>query len=69
MAHEEGSRYDRSMSQEPPSEEALKNPQRTCSGCSQPIPSMSKLAIQQDGIDLCLQCQIRAAQITKGLRH
>jgi predicted CXXCH cytochrome family protein len=51
------------------SEEASKDGQRICSACGQPIPSASKLAIQQDGKDLCLQCQIRAAQITKGLRH
>jgi hypothetical protein len=30
---------------------------------------MAKLATQEDGKDLCLQCQIRQAQITKGLRH
>ena len=30
---------------------------------------MSKLATQQEGKDLCLACQIRLAQIEKGLRH
>ena len=30
---------------------------------------MSKLASRQDGKDLCLACQIRLAQIEKGLRH
>jgi len=33
---------------------------------------MSKLATRQDGPegrDLCLACQIRLAQIEKGLRH
>jgi hypothetical protein len=44
--------------------------QRICDGCGQVIPSMSKLLEQrQDGRDLCLACQIREAQITKGLRH
>ena len=47
----------------------VKNGERICDGCGQKIPSMSKLAIQQDGNDLCLQCQIREAQIAKGLRH
>ena len=64
LARKQGSRYDRSMS-----EEASKDGQRICGGCGQPIPSMSKLAIQQDGKALCLQCQIRAAQLIKGLRH
>jgi|GEM_PF-5903939 len=30
---------------------------------------MSKLATRQDGKDLCLACQIRLAQMEKGLRH
>jgi len=30
---------------------------------------MSKLATRQDNKDLCLVCQIRLAQIQKGLRH
>jgi hypothetical protein len=54
------SRYDRCME---------KDGERICDGCGQKIPHMSKLALQQDGKDLCLQCQIRDAQINKGLRH
>ena len=54
------SRYDRCMQ---------KDGERICDGCGQKIPRMSKLALQQDGKDLCLQCQIRDAQINKGLRH
>jgi RNA polymerase-binding transcription factor DksA len=47
-----------------------KDGQRYCDHCGQPIPKMSKLATtQQDGKDLCLACQIRHAQVTKGLRH
>ena len=42
---------------------------RTCDSCGQRIPPMSKLASRQDGKDLCLACQIRLAQIEKGLRH
>jgi RNA polymerase-binding transcription factor DksA len=42
---------------------------RLCDLCGQPIPPMSKLATRQDGRDLCLACQIRQAQIHKGLRH
>jgi hypothetical protein len=45
---------------------------RTCDSCGQRIPPMSKLATRQDGPDgkdLCLACQIRLAQIEKGLRH
>jgi hypothetical protein len=43
---------------------------RTCDGCGQVIPMMSKLAVKDDaGRDLCLSCQIREAQIHKGLRH
>ena len=45
---------------------------RTCDSCGQRIPPMSKLAARQegpDGKDLCLACQIRLAQIEKGLRH
>jgi hypothetical protein len=42
---------------------------RTCDSCGQRIPPMSKLAAHQDGKDLCLACQIRLAQIEKGLRH
>ena len=45
---------------------------RTCDSCGQRIPPMAKLASRQegrDGKDLCLACQIRLAQIEKGLRH
>lgn len=42
---------------------------RVCDSCGQRIPSMSKLASQQDGRDLCLACQIRESEIQKGLRH
>jgi predicted RNA-binding Zn-ribbon protein involved in translation (DUF1610 family) len=45
---------------------------RTCDSCGQRIPPMAKLATRQegqDGKDLCLACQIRLAQIEKGLRH
>ena len=42
---------------------------RTCDFCGQRIPPMSKLSSRQDGKDLCLACQIRLAQIEKGLRH
>jgi RNA polymerase-binding transcription factor DksA len=44
----------------------------TCDSCGQRIPPMSKLAARRespDGKDLCLACQIRLAQIEKGLRH
>ncbi len=40
---------------------------RTCAGCGQPIPSMSKLMTQQGGRTLCLACQIRESEIRKGL--
>jgi hypothetical protein len=41
---------------------------RTCDGCGQRIPSMSKLATKSsDGRDLCLACQIRESEIKKGL--
>ena len=43
--------------------------ERICDSCGQKIPRMSKLAVNQDGRDLCLACQIRLAQIEKGLRH
>ena len=42
---------------------------RTCAGCGQPIPSMSKLTTNEGGRPLCLACQIRESQIKKGLRH
>lgn len=43
---------------------------RTCDGCGQVIPKMSKLVSKEpDGRELCLACQIREAQIHKGLRH
>ena len=42
---------------------------RTCDGCGQVIPMMSKLATKENGRDLCLACQIREAQIHKGLKH
>jgi len=42
---------------------------RTCDSCGQRIPPMSKLASRQGDKDLCLACQIRLAQIEKGLRH
>jgi hypothetical protein len=41
---------------------------KTCDGCGQIIPSMSKLAKKSpDGRDLCLACQIRESEIQKGL--
>src|SRR5258706_1924229 len=58
------SRYDQSMLKDGETDAV-----RICHVCGQKIPSMSKLAIQQDGKDICLQCQIRDAQINKGLRH
>lgn len=45
-----------------------KDGQRICDSCGQTIPKMSKLALQQDGKDLCLACQIREAERKKGLR-
>ena len=43
---------------------------RICDGCGQKIPPGAKLATKtSEGRDLCLACQIREAQITKGLRH
>jgi RNA polymerase-binding transcription factor DksA len=43
---------------------------RTCDACGQTIPPGAKLASKTaDGRDLCLSCQIREAQIEKGLRH
>ena len=43
---------------------------RICDGCGQKIPPGAKLAAKTpEGRDLCLGCQIREAQITKGLRH
>jgi hypothetical protein len=45
-----------------------KDGQRYCDLCGQPIPKMSKLALQQDGKDVCLACQIREAERRKGLR-
>jgi RNA polymerase-binding transcription factor DksA len=46
-----------------------KDRDRHCDQCGQKIPKMAKLAVQQRGRDLCLACQIRLAQIEKGLRH
>ena len=43
--------------------------EKLCDACGQKIPKMAKLASNQDGRDLCLACQIREAQVTKGLRH
>ena len=42
---------------------------RTCDSCGQKIPAMAKLVSKENGKDLCLACQIRIAQIEKGLRH
>jgi len=42
---------------------------RVCDGCGQPIPKKAMLAIKENGQALCLACQIRDAQINKGLRH
>jgi hypothetical protein len=46
-----------------------KDGKRICDGCGQTIPMMSKLASKEGSRDLCLQCQIREAQIHKGLKH
>ena len=46
-----------------------KDGERVCDSCGQKIPKMSKLATREGGRDLCLACQIREAQIHKGLRH
>ena len=46
-----------------------KDGDRYCDACGQKIPSMSKLASKEDGKDFCLACQIRRAEIVKGLRH
>ena len=46
-----------------------KDGHRFCDSCGQKIPQMSKLASREGGRDLCLACQIREAQIEKGLRH
>ncbi len=43
--------------------------QKFCDSCGQKIPNMAKLAVRENGRDLCLACQIREAQIVKGLRH
>jgi hypothetical protein len=42
-----------------------KNGERICDLCGQTIPSMSKLALQRDGKDLCLACQIRESERQK----
>ena len=42
---------------------------RVCDSCGQKIPPMAKLVSKEHGKDLCLACQIRLAQIEKGLRH
>ena len=46
-----------------------KDGERQCDGCGLKIPNMAKLATRAGGQDLCLACQIRQAQIEKGLRH
>ena len=46
-----------------------KDGERLCDGCGQPIPKTAMLATNDNGTDLCLACQIREAQIKKGLRH
>jgi hypothetical protein len=46
-----------------------KDGERVCDGCGRPIPKKALLATKENGRDLCLACQIRDAQITKGLRH
>jgi len=47
-----------------------KDGQRFCDDCGKPIPLQAKLAEKTaEGKDRCLACQIRDAQITKGLRH
>lgn len=46
-----------------------KDGKRLCDSCGQTIPSMSKLAVRDRGRELCLACQIREAQVAKGLRH
>jgi hypothetical protein len=46
-----------------------KDGKRICDGCGQTIPMTSKLASKEGDRDLCLQCQIRDAQIHKGLKH
>jgi predicted CXXCH cytochrome family protein len=46
-----------------------KEGEKFCDSCGQKIPSMSKLATKENGRDLCLACQIREAQIHKGLKH
>jgi hypothetical protein len=46
-----------------------KDGERHCDSCGQKIPKMAKLATREEGRDLCLACQIREAQIVKGLRH
>jgi hypothetical protein len=43
--------------------------ERFCDSCGQKIPQTAKLATREDGKDVCLACQIRQAQIVKGLRH
>jgi predicted CXXCH cytochrome family protein len=43
-----------------------KDGERICDVCGQPIPAMSKLALRQEGKDLCLACQIREAERKKG---
>lgn len=53
----------------PYAEDMVKDGVKTCDGCGQVIPMMSKLATNENGRDLCLSCQIREAQIHKGLRH
>jgi hypothetical protein len=45
-----------------------KDGERYCDGCGQPIPKMSKLATREEGLDLCLACQIRESERKKGLR-
>jgi len=45
-----------------------KGGERFCDACGQPIPRMSKLAVKEDGKDLCLACQIRESERKKALR-
>ena len=45
-----------------------KDGERICDLCGQTIPKMSKLALKQDGKDLCLACQIRESERQKRQR-
>ena len=46
-----------------------KDGDRYCDLCGRPIPKQAKLATSEKGKDMCLACQIRDAQVNKGLRH